>query len=288
MIPHRFVAVLLLLAAFTSLKGVETVVNGNATYNTNSNISGSVSGWSSGWGSGNTNTGWDYVGQVSDASGVYLGNGWVLTAAHVNSPTTFTLNGNVYNNTGTYYSNFTNSLTGTTKADLTLFKISTISTSGTNLPLNYNLTITPSDPAVFSTVVMIGLGGTNGVGLKSWGANFVAGINIYPINVNDRASVDFVSPNSGTNYGEIVLGDSGGGVFINVGDAAHPQWELAGINEAILQGGTNYYSGFVQLSSYQTQISAIVTSVPESGTWALLGIGLLFVALPLWRGRLKG
>ncbi len=207
----------------------------------------------------------------------------------MNSPTTFTLNGNVYNNTGTYYSNFTNSLTGTTNADLTLFKISTISTSGTNLPLTYNLTIMPSTPSTGKTAVMIGNGYTNGVGAKSWGTNSVIANNVYPIGVNDRESIDFVTLNSGTIYGEIVLGDSGGGVFINVGTTLHPQWELAGINEAILSDTqNNYYSGFVQLSSYQTQLSAIVNSVPEPGTWVLLGIGLLFIALPLWRGRRKG
>lgn len=41
--------------------------------------------------------GWDHVGSFSNGTGVYLGNGWVITAAHVTtSGATFTLNGNSY------------------------------------------------------------------------------------------------------------------------------------------------------------------------------------------------
>lgn len=41
--------------------------------------------------------GWDRVGSFSGGTGVYLGNGWVLTARHVTTGSTFTLNGNTYN-----------------------------------------------------------------------------------------------------------------------------------------------------------------------------------------------
>lgn len=44
--------------------------------------------------------GWNRVGSFEtsggNGSGVYLGNGWVLTANHVNGKSTFTLNGNTY------------------------------------------------------------------------------------------------------------------------------------------------------------------------------------------------
>ena len=266
MVPSRLLAILLLLGTLSSLRAIETVVNGTPTFNTNNNISGSVSGWSSGWGTGNTNTGWNYVGQVSDASGVYLGNGWVITAAHVNNPTTFTLNGNTYNNTGVYHSSFTNPLSGTTNADLTLFQISTISTTGTNLPLSYNLTITSNAPTLSTSVVMIGYGYTNGYGPESWGKSTVYTNNVGPVNVNGFESIDFVSANIGYSYGTLVNGDSGGGDFVNVGGA----WQLAGINEA-----TNSFSYFVQLSDYATQINSFVNPVPEPSTWALVGFGML-------------
>jgi len=277
MIPRRLSTVFLLIVAISSVKAVETVTPTNSYYNTSNNISSSISSWTNAnsWGTGNTNTGWDYVGQVSDASGVYLGNGWVITAAHVNSPTTFTLNGNVFTNTGVYYSNFTNSATGTTNADITLFKISTISTTGTNIPLTYNLTITPATPGIGKTVVMIGYGGPSGQGSESWGTNTIAFNNVYPVAVNDRESIDFVSPNSGANYGTLVVGDSGGADFIKQGT-----WQLAGINEAV----SSSYSYFIQLSSYATQINALV-AVPEPGTCALFGLGLGALALSLSRRR---
>ena len=283
MILPRLIAVCLLISSLSPLKAVETVVDSSPTFNTNNNISSSVSGWSSGWGTGNTNTAWNYVGQVSDASGVYLGNGWVLTAAHVNSPTTFTLDGNVYNNTGIYYSNFTNTLTGTTNADLTLFQISTVSTTGTNLPLTYNLTITSTTPVPGQQVVMFGYGYTNGVGPESWGTNSAYRVNQL-LSVSGFESIDFTTIDSAAIYGTVVLGDSGGGDFMMVGT----NWELAGINEAVVSytpSGTG--SAFVQLSPYKSQISAIVSSVPEPSTWALLSIGLLLIALPLWREQRK-
>ena len=283
MIPPRLIAVCLLISSISPVRAVETVSNEISTFNTNNNIASSVSGWSSGWGTGNTNTGWNYVGQVSDASGVYLGNGWVLTAAHVNSPTTFTIDGNVYNNTGIYYSNFTNALTGTTNADLTLFQISTVSTTGTNLSLTYNLTITSTAPIPGQQVVMLGYGYTNGAGPESWGTNSAYRVNQL-LSVSGFESIDFTTIDSAAIYGTVVLGDSGGGDFMMVGT----NWELAGINEAVVSytpSGTG--SAFVQLSPYKSQISAIVSSVPEPSTWALLSIGLLLIALPLWREQRK-
>jgi hypothetical protein len=41
--------------------------------------------------------GWDRVGMIGAGTGVYVGNGWVLTAAHVVPGSTFTLNGQTYN-----------------------------------------------------------------------------------------------------------------------------------------------------------------------------------------------
>ena len=268
--PRSLLLASLLLGAGTlsNSKAVETVVNGSATYNTNNNIGSSVFGWSSGWGTGNTNTGWNYVGTVSDASGVYLGNGWVLTAAHVNSPNTFTLAGNTYTNTGVYYSNFTNSASGTTNADITLFQISTISLTGTNLSLS-SLTITSAAPT--GKVVMIGYGGPSGQGSESWGTNSVYLNNYGPVSVNGFESIDFVTFDSGSNYATLVNGDSGGGDFVRVGT----NWELAGLNEAV---STNA-AFFVQLSSYSSQINAII-AVPEPQTVALLLVGaLLMIAI---------
>ena len=40
--------------------------------------------------------GWYNVGSLNGASGVYLGNGWVLTVAHLGTPTQITLDGSTY------------------------------------------------------------------------------------------------------------------------------------------------------------------------------------------------
>jgi len=267
--------VVVLLAGTMPSHAVQIVSSGTYSYNTNDNIGLSVPGWSSGWGSGGD--GWNYVGEVNDASGVYLGNDWVLTAAHVNNPISFTLNGNVYNATGISYTDFTNSLTGVTNSDLHLFQISNTSTTGTNISLS-NLTLSSSVPSYNQTVVMIGYGGPSGQGNESWGANTVA-LTTQTISVNGYQSLDFTTLNSGTSYASVVNGDSGGGDFIKVGMT----WQLAGINEAIISytqtnplTGTNYTgSAFVQLGEYSTQISAIVNTVPEPSSAALLALSSL-------------
>jgi len=283
MIPPRLIAVCLLISSISPVRAVETVLYSSPTFNTNNNIASSVSGWSSGWGTGNTNTGWNYIGQVSDASGVYLGNGWVLTAAHVNSPTTFTINGNTYDATGLSYTDFTNSNTGTTNADINLFQISTVSTLGTPISLP-PLTLASAVPSFGDTLVMIGYGYTNGQGPETWGNNTISHTSVITP-VNSFASLDFTTADIGSSYGAIVLGDSGGGDFVKVGLGTNAIWELEGINEA-----TGTYIGedssfYVQLSSYYSQIDPIITAVPEPRTCWLLGLGVLAILGSLLRGN---
>lgn len=251
----------------------------DGVYQTTAPSGSDIANWASGWGAP-TLTGWDYVGRVGGASGVYLGNGWVLTAAHVGAGS-FTLSGTTYSLVPGSSRGITNA-NGT--ADLTLFQIS----GPPALPV-LSLRSTAPSVASFSvtgsTVAMIGFGGGQG---KSWGANTVTLANQL-INVNGAITSAF-----GTVYGSktyngpgnqsrtinnpatLVGGDSGGGGFIY--NATASRWELAGIHSAVgtLNTGENY-SFMVQLDVYRSQILSI-TAVPEPGlTAAMFALGLFVV-----------
>lgn len=247
-----------------------TLGTGAGSFNTTAPTSTDITNWNTGsWGA-NGVTGWNYVGSVNGASGVYLGNGWVLTAGHVGAGT-FTLS-------GTSYSEVAGSAQGIGTADLTLFRL----TLAPNLP---SLTIATSAPTALSpskdgsSVVMIGYGGGTG---ETWGLNTVTRTNI-PVTVQSYTTTDFETAygittagnRSATNYAELILGDSGGGGFIY--DSSSSAWTLAGINEAHVQSllyPNDYDSYMVQLSSYSSQINSII-AVPEPSEFALLGLGIV-------------
>jgi len=266
-------SLLFLLLLFPSARAVENV--SNSTFNTAAPTNSDIANWNTGWGSGGI-TGWDYVGQVNAASGVYLGNGWVITAAHVN-PGDFTLNGTTYSMVAGSAQSISD-VNGT--ADLSLFQISS-SPVLPPLTLSTVLPIATNSIQTGSQVAMIGYGG----GSESWGYNTVTQTNVlvnpngYPYVSNDFLTVtgtyhDGLS--TVTNDYEFVVGDSGGGTFVF--NSLTSSWELTGINEVTGSGTINSqnvnFSGMVQLNTYQSQIHAIVAT-PEPSTWALLGMGLV-------------
>jgi hypothetical protein len=263
----RFLVALILLFLLMG-SPARAILVGSSTYNTAAPTGSDIANWSTGWGAIGV-TGWDYVGTVNGASGVYLGNNWVLTAAHVGAGN-FTLGSTSYAVVGTPQ------ILGT--ADLTLFQISTAPT----LP---SLTIATTAPVVFSrtnsgsSVAMIGYGGGHG---ETWGVNTVTANNL-SIQVTAGSppttytSTDFETAygttthgsSSVTNNAQLVLYDSGGGDFVY--NSATSNWTLAGINEAANPSSSNpgfYDSYMVQLSSYATQIDAII-AVPEPSVSAL-------------------
>ncbi|MDD5262026.1 MAG: trypsin-like serine protease [Methylacidiphilales bacterium] len=279
--PLSFYFVLFMVLSLAQARAIEKDVSGTISFNISPPTSTDIANWNTGWGSGGV-TGWDYVGTVNGASGVYLGNNWVLTAGHVGSGT-FVLG-------GTSYSVLAGSTHGivnpdSTIADLTLFELS----SAPSLP---SLTIAGSAPTAFSAtqsgsmVAMIGYGGGQG---ETWGLNTVTDVNL-PIEVTVGSST-YSSTDFATEYGTItaglasvtndyvlVTGDSGGGDFIY--NSASSSWMLSGINEAV---DTNQNSYMVQLNAYASQIDSI-TGVPEPSSLGLLGLGLGFLAL-VWRFR---
>ncbi len=247
-----------------------------------------VSGWNSGWSTVGA-TGADYVGQVNSASGVYLGDNWVLTAGHVGAGS-FTLAGITYS----AVSGSAHTLTsGSTSVDLTLFQISGTLTLN---PLTIDTTpLTPfSSSNSPSQVVMIGYG-TTGTQHETWGVDTVDLINqsvdlrpSYPYVSNDFISyLGSVSNGSTvtTNNSILYVGDSGGGDFTY--DSSSHSWVLAGINEVTDTTDTPNFSGFVQLSTYASQIQSItgIGVVPEPSTWALFGLGVVFLALCFRRSQ---
>ncbi|MDD5199297.1 MAG: trypsin-like serine protease [Terrimicrobiaceae bacterium] len=245
-----------------------------------------VANWTTGWGATGI-TGWDYVGNVNGPSGVYIGNGWVMTAGHV-GPGDFTLAGIIYSYVGGSERSISNAK-GT--ADLILFQIATA-------PALPPLTISSSSPSVASyfvsgsTVVMIGYGGGQG---ETWGANTVTAKNVsVTVSGYSYVTTDFKTAygtttytnglgdsRSITNNATLVGGDSGGGGFIY--NSATARWQLAGINEAVDLTSSDSY--LVQLSTYASQINGL-TAVPEAGLAGLVGAaGLLLPILARLRRR---
>jgi len=240
----------------------------------------------SGDGTGNTTApaddpGFDHLGTKGGTSVIYVGYGWVLSAAHVGLGTVV-LGGVSY--PALSGSRIVLIHSGTTPADLELFRID----PAPSLP---PLPIRASVPAVDDTVTMIGNGRDRGDALyvfsppslddgyywqasraTRWGTNVVDSIEPDLDTgswVTDSFTTDF--SRSGTvDECQGANGDSGGAVFIkNAGT-----WELAGVMHSIgvfpeqvddleytaLYGNLTYAA---DLSQYRTQILDIVT--PDCG-----------------------
>ncbi len=288
---HAIAFVFSLATAFATLGHA---VQSGSGFDTTPPTSTDIPNWNTGWGSDSV-TGWDYVGQVNDASGTYLGNGWVLTAGHVGEGD-FTLNGVTYDSTGPAY----NITVGSSTVDLTLFQIA-------NAPALPALTLSMTDPTALaygtpgSQVVMIGYGGGAG---KTWGLNTITQVNqsITPDGMS-YVSNDFLTytgnftvynsdhTDSQTIYNpaQLVGGDSGGGDFIY--NATTGTWELAGINEVMGNDDvTNQpLSGSVQVDTYAAEIEDIMaTATPEPPLGLLLGMGCCSIwGVMRWRQRKK-
>jgi len=171
---------------------------------------------------------WNNVGNVNGASGVYLGGGWVVTAAHV-GPGNINFAGTIFTYDGTSL-RLTNS--DGTPTDLNLFHLST-------LPALPSVSLVSTTPAAFSQIDLIGFGYTAGsaqtnFGLYSgfyWSANTEKGWGNNKVNLGGTTTFDIGSgtvtafitdftapgtlgPTSQTSdEAQIAVGDSGGGAF---------------------------------------------------------------------------
>ncbi len=264
-----------------------------------------IANWDSGWGTNPAGvTGWNYVGLITIPegflSGVYLGNGYVLTAAHGGTTfDNFTLNGVSYTPVTGSVQTFTTFGDGTGgQADLLLFKIAPSPsltlpplTLASGVPVGYDSTT----DAPGSSTVIVGYG--NPLALETWGAGtvfqtdgtFAINSEITPFQLLNSVDYDIFNSNSGepdssTNEYNLYPGDSGGADFID----NNGTWELAGINEFVATDtttGQNFASGFVQVDDYLDQLNAGMT--PEPSTYVLLGAGPL-IGLTLVLRRRQG
>ena len=275
-------------------------------------------------GTGNTTApaddpGWANVGELGIGTGVYLGNGWVLTAYHVGGGS-IVLGGGTYAMLAGSGTRLTNG-GAPGKAPLTDLSMFRLATTPTGLG-GVAIAATPSGTG--AAVTMIGAGrdrgaftewsvntntgtspwvwtevgsGGNFAGYKTlssrgmrWGTNAVSGTGLW-INDNYGEIKTFATtfddvPDS--TEAQAAYGDSGGGVFRKNGST----WELAGLMLAVKgysgqpDPGANAVFGnetfAADLSFYRPQIMAIVPE-PRSVVLALTAIGGLLVGRSLRR-----
>jgi hypothetical protein len=178
-----------------------------------------------------TDFGFEHVGVLNGLSGVYVRNGWVLTANHVGEGT-IVLDGVAYPAILGSTVRLTNP--DATFADLILFKLA-------RRPPLPDLAITDAPPTAQTAVYVAGHGADRGAAVSwmgiggwqwtgahtlRWGTNRISVVGDYTFDTH-AFRITFDDPaNAGTqNEADIVVGDSGGGAFTGTGASA----ELVGI-----------------------------------------------------------
>lgn len=211
-------------------------------------------------GTGNTTAppddpGWSAVGFLGIGTGVYVGDGWVLTAAHVGAGP-ITLAGTTYQAAAGSSVRLTNGGGAglSAETDLVMYRLATIPAGIAGVPIG------AATPALGTPVTMIGAGrnrqpgltewsvntavkpwtwtevtsGGNAAGYKAtatrslrWGTNALSGTGEWiSYGLGDvKSIVTTFDDLRGTAEAQASYGDSGGGVFAKRGSA----WELAGL-----------------------------------------------------------
>jgi hypothetical protein len=252
----RWVGLFALAVWRAGLFSADAVVDANSRANTNAPPDGSP---------------WDNVGTVNGLSGVYLANGWVLTAAHVGFGT-FTLGASSFAYDGNFHQ-LTNSDGSVT--DALMFHLATP-------PGVPNVAVVSNSPSPGAAIDMIGFGYFSGSSqmsfgsntgflwsaapAKSWGNNTVVANRVPVSDVVGKITAlytDFSGPGSAqaSNEGQAATGDSGGGVFQLTGSG----WQLAGIMVGISQAQASaaVYGDLtfaVDVAAYRNQVIAVLAS----------------------------
>ncbi len=235
---------------------------------------------------------WQYVARldlngVPDASAVYLGNGFLITANHVNLPTSASLNGNVYAIDSSYPAR---QIDG---ADIKLLRI--LGEPGL-APL---ILIGANDNDLSKSATLIGWGlgkgsdvpgqgwnwGDESTRAEQWGLNSTQPL--YTTSVGQQYLVTSFDRfgGSGDDEAATTLGDSGSALFEKFGNT----WKLAGITSAVETFGQSLYDHdpvmlldqpdhnyFVPVKQHRATILAAI-AVPEPAAAALFACGALFL-----------
>lgn len=212
---------------------------------------------------------WPYIVPfgVDNASGIYLGNGYILTANHVNPiPASFVINGLSYNRDTAFGpvqvtedvlpTNFPTNPDFADVVDMKLVKVLNPPVMAA-LPINYATT------DIGGTSVLIGCGvgkgsvitggwtwGDGTTYTKRWGTNSVAGYQAAYAGIPYEILYTYFNASIG-NESQITLGDSGSGLFKKFGAT----WKLTGVATSVTTSGSALYlpadaSIFVRISKY--------------------------------------
>jgi len=236
------------------------------------------------------------VGGLYTGCGILIAPDWILTASHLlllSSSETFTIGGNSYTSS-TFYRDPAWDGTGTDGGDFALIHLSTPVTNVTPATL-YTGT---SELGLLGTYVGYGYTGTGLTGYNHLDGKKRAFQDIIDTTFNNPAQVFgsvFVNPHDPSTgpaqplEGCVAYGDSGGGVFIQVGS----QYELTGVISfvASTNGAANSYyenfSGFSRLSAGLPWLESVDPAIlPEPTTVALIfGTGIAALGFYRRRGR---
>lgn len=225
---------------------------------------------------------WDYVARLDDgfgarASGVYLGNRYVITANHVDNDINLV---HLDNTDFTLDSSFTPlAIAGTDMRILRLAQDPGLPM----LPL-----ITSSENAFNQAATMIGWGvgkgtvvpnqgwnwGDDTTRLERWGTSTTLGSYMTDPNSGFTYLQTTFDITKGAATGQLTGGDSGGGLFVNFGGV----WTLAGINADVdtdnqalydhdlsTAGNQPDHSYFASVTQFTNQIDSIIGAAPIGG-----------------------
>ncbi|MCX6972111.1 MAG: hypothetical protein NTV93_18445 [Verrucomicrobia bacterium] len=252
---------------------------------------------------------WNHVVQIRkpdgtspDASGVYLGNGFILTANHVTG-TRYFIQGTEYAVDTSYNGTGSKRVTNSQGQglDLKLVKIQSPPALGALQMMNSTQSALSSYSLYIGWGVGKGIpqttdpanqgwtwGSEAGTANKRWGRNFTLGSNYNEVsNPNTYLETQFnravfASPAAYNNdVFSLTLGDSGGGLF----EYVDSQWMLAGIGTDVSTLWSSYYDrnagviGDQPDSSYFVSMPAhsqdVINAIPEPSVFALsLAAGL--------------